>query len=141
MHKMKRNKGRLEYYSEKKKLLGHLDYSKQHAKGRLSAPERINLLFDPGTFVEIDALAQQDHYTRGIKPQPTPRDGIMVGYGKVKGRTVAAAAYDITMKGGSMGFVREWKMTRLKRMVAEQGIHFVLLNDGSGVRLEEEISS
>jgi len=132
---------RLKPYLEKKEELRKWDYSKQHAKGRLSAPERVNLLFDHGSFVEIGALAKQNQHTRGIKPEPTPRDGIVVGYGKVDGRIVGVAAYDNTVKGGSMGFVGEWKFTRMKRMAAEQGFPVVILCDGAGARLEEEISS
>ena len=128
-------------YQEKKRALRRIDYSKQHAKGRLSAIERVELLFDPGTFVEIGALAQQDQLTRSIKPGPTPRDGIVTGYGRVNGRIVFAGAYDITVKGGSMGFVGEWKLTRVKRLAMEQGCPLVLMCDGTGARLEEEISS
>ena len=128
-------------YQEKKRALSRMNYSKQHAKGRLSAIERVELLFDPGTFVEIGALAQQDQLTRSIKPGPTPRDGIVTGYGRVNGRIVFAGAYDITVKGGSMGFVGEWKLTRVKRLAMEQGCPLVLMCDGTGARLEEEISS
>lgn len=132
---------RLRPYREKKRALMRMDYARQHVRGRLSAIERVELLFDEGTFVEIGAMAQQDQLTRSIKPGPTPRDGIVTGYGRVNGRTVFAGAYDITVKGGSMGFVGEWKLTRVKRLAAEQGRPLVIMCDGTGARLEEEISS
>ncbi|MFH1350258.1 MAG: carboxyl transferase domain-containing protein [Pseudomonadota bacterium] len=126
---------------EKKEALKRIDYSKQHARGRLSASERVALLFDPDSFVEIGALAQQDQFHRGIKPEPTPRDGVIAGYGTVKGRRVGVGAYDFTVKGGSMGFVGEWKLTRIKRLVMEQGFPLVIFCDGTGARLEEEVTS
>ena len=132
---------RLRHYLDKKERVKQVDYSRQHARGRLSVVERVNLLFDPGTFVEIGILAQQDQLTRAVKPEDTPRDGILTGYGKVDGRTVGVGSYDITVKGGSMGAVGEWKMTRLKRMALEQGFPFVIMCDGTGARLEEEIRS
>ena len=102
---------------------------------------RVDLLFDPGTFVETGILARQDASYRGIKEDPTPRDGIVTGYGRINGRFAGVAAYDITVKGGSMGFVGEKKFNRIKDLALEQGFPIVILCEGTGARLEEEVSS
>ena len=131
----------LEPFAERKRALEQIDYSRRHAKGLLSARERVDLLFDPGTFLEIAPLARESDLAQHTKPGETPRDGIVVGYGRVDGRRVAVAAYDMAFRGGSMGKVCEWKFTRLKRLVQEQGVPLVILTEGTGARLEEEVSS
>ena len=131
----------LEPFAARKRALDRIDYSRRHAKGLLSARERVDLLFDAGSFLELAPLARESELARHTKPGETPRDGIVVGYGKVNGRRVAAAAYDMAFRGGSMGKVCEWKFTRLKRLVQEQGFPLVILTEGTGARLEEEVSS
>lgn len=131
----------LQPFLDKKQALENLDYSQRHAKGMLSAAERIELLFDKGTFTEIAPLARESDLAARTKPGETPRDSIVVGYGKIDGRTVGAAAYDIQYRAGSMGKVCEWKFTRLKRLILEQGFPLVILTEGTGARLEEEVSS
>lgn len=131
----------LQPFLDKKLALENLDYSKRHAKGLLSAAERIELLFDKGSFTEIAPLARESDTASTTKPGATPRDGIVVGYGKVNGRMVGAAAYDIQYRAGSMGKTCEWKFTRLKRLILEQGFPLVILSEGTGARLEEEVSS
>ncbi len=131
----------LQPFLDKKLALENLDYSKRHAKGLLSAAERIELLFDTGTFTELAPLARESDLAAATKPGETPRDGIVVGYGKVNGRMVGAAAYDIQYRAGSMGKTCEWKFTRLKRLILEQGFPLVILSEGTGARLEEEVSS
>ncbi|HBA32502.1 MAG TPA: acyl-CoA carboxylase subunit beta [Gammaproteobacteria bacterium] len=131
----------LQPFQEKKQTLDNLDYSKRHAKGLLSAMERVELLMDKGTFVEIAPLARECKTARETKPGGTPRDNIVVGYGQVNGRMVGVAAYDMQFRGGSMGKTAEWKFTRLKRFLLEQGFPLVILNEGTGARLEEEVAS
>ena len=128
-------------FAERKQALTAIDYSRRHARGQLSARERVDLLFDAGTFLELAPLARESELARDTKPGDTPRDGIVVGYGKVNGRRVAVAAYDMEFRGGSMGKVCEWKFTRLKRMVLDHGFPLVILTEGTGARLEEEVSS
>ncbi|MBV1931588.1 MAG: hypothetical protein KUG71_07715 [Porticoccaceae bacterium] len=131
----------LQPFLDKKLALENLDYSKRHAKGLLSAAERIELLFDKGSFTEIAPLARESDLAATTKPGETPRDGIVVGYGKVNSRMVGAAAYDIQYRAGSMGKTCEWKFTRLKRLIKDQGFPLVILSEGTGARLEEEVSS
>ena len=73
--------------------------AKQHAKGKLTARERLNLLLDPGTFVELDpfVLAQRDEL--GLSDERLPGDGVVIGFGKIDGRTVYAYALDFTVMG------------------------------------------
>ena len=132
---------RLQSYLKKKELVKQRDYSKQHAKGRLSPMERVELLFDPGTFVEMGMLAEQDLLTRRVKEESTPRDGHIVGYGKVNGRYVGVVADDITVKYGSLGRVGFRKIEGLGRLCTKQGFPLVWFLEGSGARLEDEESS
>jgi len=131
----------LQPFVDKKLALENLDYSKRHAKGLLSAAERLGLLFDSGKYTEIAPLARESDLAAATKPGKTPRDGIVVAYGKVNGRMVGAAAYDIQYRAGSMGKTCEWKFTRLKRLIKEQGYPLVILSEGTGARLEEEVNS
>jgi len=132
---------KLQKYIKLKQEVQNRDYSVQHRKNRLSAIERVQLLFDPGSFVEIGILAKQDVVGKSVKEEPTPRDGIVTGYGLINGRLAGVAAYDITVKGGSMGFVGEKKFNRVKELALEQGFPIIIMCDGTGARLEEEISS
>jgi len=131
----------LQPFLDKKQALDALDYSKRHARGMLSAKERVDLLVDEGSFTEIAPLARESDLASSTKPGETPRDGMVVGYGKVDGRMVGVAAYDMQFRGGSMGKVCEWKFTRLKRLIHEQKFPLIILCEGTGARLEEEVSS
>lgn len=105
--------------------------AKQHAKGRLSARERIDLLFDPGSFSEIGALAGGNH--PGGQPA-IAGDGIVGGTGKVHGHSVVTLAEDFTVKGGSIGHANAAKRTRLVRLALEQQLPLVIILDGAGER-------
>jgi len=131
----------LQRYLEMKEQIRNRDFSAQHDKNRLSAMERVDLLFDQGTFIETGILATQDICAKEIKKEPTPRDGIVTGYGRINGRFAGVAAYDVSVKGGSMGFVGERKFNRIKDLAREQGFPVIIMCDGTGARLEEEISS
>jgi propionyl-CoA carboxylase beta chain len=79
---------------------------KQHLKGKLTARERLNLLFDPGTFEELDAfVTPADHPIEFGRVERTYGDGVIVGHGKVNGRLVFGFAQDFTVMGGSLGYV------------------------------------
>src|SRR5207247_3394403 len=82
--------------------------AKQHEKGKLTVRERIDLLFDKGTFVELGFLAEQQPI-RGIEPSPdgSPADGVVTGHGEIDGRQVWVIAYDFTVMAGAMGGVGE----------------------------------
>ncbi|MEH6588449.1 MAG: carboxyl transferase domain-containing protein [Halioglobus sp.] len=104
---------------------------KQRAKGRLTARERIDRLFDGGTFMEIGALAGGNHPDGQAA---LAGDGIVGGTGKIHGRSAVAMAEDFTVKGGSIGHANAAKRTRLVRLALEQKLPLVIMLDGAGER-------
>lgn len=116
--------------------------AKQHARGKLTARERIALLFDEGTFVEFGILAHQHSmHTTDIQPDRTPADGVVTGEGLVDGRRVLCAAYDFTVMAGSMGMVGEQKVARLRQKALLYGLPMVWLLDSAGARIQEAAGS
>jgi acetyl-CoA carboxylase carboxyltransferase component len=124
--------------AQKEAMGGPERVARQRARGKLDARSRIQLLFDPGTFEELGGLAAQ----HGALPEeedpsrPTPADGVITGTGEVEGRPVAAAIYDFTVLGGSIGEVGERKVTRLRDLALKDRIPIVWLVDSAGARLE-----
>jgi acetyl-CoA carboxylase carboxyltransferase component len=111
---------------------------RQRSRGKLDARARLELLFDPGTFDELGLLAgsggkllEEDDPAR-----PSPADGVITGIGEIDGRPVAAAIYDFTVLGGSIGEVGERKVTRLRDLALKDRIPMVWLVDSAGARLE-----
>ena len=84
----------------------------QHAKGALTARERLALLYDGGEFTELGIHAGIHYAVRGLEDKEAPADGVITGYGRVDGRMVACAAYDFTVMAGSMGMSGEQKVAR-----------------------------
>ena len=82
---------------------GQAAIDKQHEKGKLTARERLDILFDEGTFVEINDLAESRIDDFGLDKKRVPGDGVITGYGKINGRTVFASSEDFTVIGGSLG--------------------------------------
>jgi acetyl-CoA carboxylase carboxyltransferase component len=118
--------------------------ARQHERGKLTARERIDLLFDPGTFVELGLLAHQQSM-RGNEvdpPEKTPADGVVTGHGMVEGRQVWAIAYDFTVMAGSMGAVGEaFKTARVREMAMRYRKPIVWLLDSAGARIQEAAGS
>lgn len=112
---------------------GQEKVAKQHEKGRYTARERIELLFDSGTFNEIGALAGSNH---PAGEPPLAGDGVVGGIGLVAERSVIALAEDFTVKGGSIGHVNSAKRTRLLRLALEQQLPLVVMLDGAGHRAD-----
>ncbi len=117
------------------------DADSQHKKGRLTARERIDLLFDPGTFNEIDTLVtpRYDVYMGGKKSRYG--DGVITGYGLINGRHAFAAAQDATVLGGSLGEMHANKIVKAMRMALEYGCPFIAINDSGGARIQEGVDS
>jgi acetyl-CoA carboxylase carboxyltransferase component len=116
--------------------------AQQHAKHKLTARERIDLLFDPRTFVEFGLLAHQHSMTGGVtEPERTPADGVLTGEGLVEGRRVYCAAYDFTVMAGSMGMIGEQKVARLRRKSMLNRLPMVWLLDSAGARIQEAAGS
>jgi acetyl-CoA carboxylase carboxyltransferase component len=110
---------------------------KQHARGKLSARERLTLFFDDGLYFEVGIHATQMGSSAGAdgKDKP-PADGVICGFGKVDGRLVCAAAYDFTVKGGSIGYSGEEKVTRLRSMALTGRWPMVWFIDSAGARID-----
>ena len=116
---------------------GPEEISKQHAAGKLSARERLDLLFDKGSFVEIGLLAHHQSTHPDMIQRHTPADGCITGYGKINGRTAACAAYDFTVMAGSIGYVQERKVDRLRELALKEKIPMLWLLDSAGARIQE----
>ena len=113
----------------------------QHAADKLTARERIALLIDDGTFVEL-GLHGRPHFSQAaMAGKDAPADGVITGYGKVDGRLAAVAAYDFTVMAGSMGMTGELKVTRLRELALTKRIPFVWLLDSAGARIQEAVGS
>src|ERR687884_268588 len=115
--------------------------AKQHAAGKLTARERIDLLVEPGTFTELGLHAGIHFSVRGLEDREAPADGVITGYGMVDGRWVAVAAYDFTVMAGSMGTTGEIKVARLRELALTKRMPFVWLLDSAGARIQEAVGS
>jgi methylmalonyl-CoA decarboxylase subunit alpha len=120
---------------------GQAKIDRQHAAGKLTARERIDLLIDAGTFTEIGIQAGIHHSVRGMEGKDAPADGVITGYGLVDGRHVAVCAYDFTVMAGSMGRSGEVKVTRLRELALTKRMPFVWLLDSAGARVQEAVGS
>src|SRR6187397_2343023 len=113
----------------------------QHERGKLTARERIDLLCDPGTFVEIGIHAGPHFAQRAMEGREAPADGVITGWGDVDGRPCCIAAYDFTVMAGSMGMTGELKVTRLREMALSKRMPFIWLLDSAGARIQEAAGS
>ena len=116
------------------------NYERQHSRGKLTARERIELLFDEDTFVETDAFMTSAPSAFG-KTKSVLGDGVICGYGKVHGRLVYAYSQDFTVLGGSLGSVHAEKIIRVQEYALKTGSPIVGLIDSGGARIQEGISS
>ncbi len=112
---------------------------KQHAKGKLTARERIDLLLDPGSFVEFDELARHRAHDFGIERNRPYGDGVVTGTGTVDGRPVAVYSHDFTVFGGSLGEVYGEKIVKVMDHAMKVGCPVVGINDGGGARIQEGV--
>lgn len=114
---------------------------KQHEKGKLTARERIDLLVDPGTFVEINPFIELRVKDFGLENQKGPGDGVVTGYGKVNGRPIYLFSQDFTVFGGALGEMHANKIANVMDLAAKNGAPFVGLNDSGGARIQEGVVS
>jgi acetyl-CoA carboxylase carboxyltransferase component len=113
----------------------------QHERGKLTARERIDLLVDPGTFVEIGIHAGPHFSQRAMEGKEAPADGVITGWGDVDGRPCCIAAYDFTVMAGSMGMTGELKVSRLRETALQKRMPFIWLLDSAGARIQEASGS
>ena len=120
---------------------GEKEVERQHSKGRLTAQERIDHLFDPGTFNEIDTLVtpRYEQYMDGRSSRYG--DGVITGFGLVNGRRVFAASQNAAVMGGSLGEMHANKIVKAMHMALKYGCPFIALNDSGGARIQEGVDS
>ncbi|MFS0635729.1 carboxyl transferase domain-containing protein [Mesobacillus foraminis] len=133
-----------ELYDRRRKIeLGGGDerIDRQHEKGKLTARERIDLLVDDGTFVELNPFIEHRSTDFGLENQKGPGDGVVTGYGKVNGRPVYLFSQDFTVFGGALGEMHAYKIAAVMDLAAKNGAPFIGLNDSGGARIQEGVVS
>jgi len=111
--------------------------ARHHQRGKLTARERLDLLFDRGSFVEVNRLAESQAVDFGMQTKKVPGDGVVTGFGTVDGRPVFAYAQDVTVLGGSVGTIHGEKICRIMDEALKVKAPLVALNDSGGGRLHE----
>jgi propionyl-CoA carboxylase beta chain len=114
---------------------------RQHAEGKLTARERVELLLDPGSFEELDKLVEHRCLDFGMADQKVPGDGVISGYGRIEGRPVFVFAQDFTVFGGSLSETNAKKICKVMDLALKTGAPVVGLNDSGGARIQEGVAS
>jgi len=132
----------LEQKKEQYRGMGGPDkVARQHSLGKLTVRERIERLFDPGTFLETGLLGHQQSQNPQMQGKFTPADGCVTGIGRIDGRRVCLVAYDFTVMAGSMGMVGELKAARMRELALRERMPIVWLIDSAGARIQEAAGS
>src|SRR5215831_4381303 len=132
----------LEKNRERARIGGGTDKtSEQHARGKMTARERIDALVDPGTFVEVDRLALHQTTDFGMAERRILGDGVVTGYATVGGRPIYLFSHDFTVFGGSLGEIFARKVTKIMDLALKTGCPIVGLNDSGGARIQEGVVS
>jgi propionyl-CoA carboxylase beta chain len=131
----------LELQEQAEKSGGQERIDKQHTAGKLTARERIELLLDPGTFVELDKLKTHRCVDFDMDKKKIPGDGVITGYGKIEGRQVFVFSQDFTVFGGSLSGAFAEKVCKVMDMAARTGAPIIGLNDSGGARIQEGVVS
>jgi propionyl-CoA carboxylase beta chain len=135
-------RARLEEFDRRAELGGgEARQARQHDAGKLTARERIDLFFDPGSFREIDKLVTHRCLDFGMDKQLIPGDGVVAGQGLVDGRSVYAFAQDFTVFGGSLSETNAAKIVKVMDLAVRNGAPVVGLNDSGGARIQEGVLS
>jgi acetyl-CoA carboxylase carboxyltransferase component len=120
---------------------GEKRVQQQHAQGKLTARERVDLLFDPGTFQETDLFVRHRSINFGMDQVTIPADGVITGYGQVDGRTVCVFSQDFTAKGGTLGEMHARKICRIMDLAMKMKAPMVGLLDSGGARIQEGVNA
>ena len=115
--------------------------ARQHARGRMTARERLNLLLDKGSFREMDVFVTHDSQDFGLAEQKIPGDGVVTGYGTINGRLVFVYSQDFTVFGGSVSRTHAHKICKIMDMAVKNGAPIIGLNDSGGARIQEGVHS
>jgi propionyl-CoA/long-chain acyl-CoA carboxylase carboxyl transferase subunit len=121
--------------------VGEAAVEKTHAKGKLTARERILALLDEDSFVELDALAKHRSTNFGLQENRPLGDGVVTGYGTIDGRDVCIFSQDATVFGGSLGEVYGEKIVKVQELAIKTGRPLIGINDGAGARIQEGVVS
>ncbi|MBV8191273.1 MAG: acyl-CoA carboxylase subunit beta, partial [Alphaproteobacteria bacterium] len=113
----------------------------QHAKGRLTARERLDVLLDPGSFEELDMYVEHNAVDFGMADKRIPGDGVVTGFGTIKGRLVFVFSQDFTVFGGSLSEAHAEKICRVMDQAMKVGAPVIGLNDSGGARIQEGVAS
>src|SRR4030042_3144778 len=147
--RLKRNKeasmssmhDKIAYFEQRReqlKLGGGLQaIEKQHAQGKLTARERIDKLFDPGSFVELNIFTKSQATALGRDKKKTPADGMIIGYGKINGRLCCVFASDFTVIAGTLGEAHSKKVAKIADWAAQMRVPLLALFDSTAARLHE----
>ncbi len=120
---------------------GRTRVEKQHQSGKQTARERIEMLLDKDTFVEVDGFVESRIDDFDLDKRRVPGDGVVTGYGKIDGRLVFVASEDFTVIGGTLGEYHSFKICRIQDMAMQMKAPLICINDSGGARIEEGISS
>jgi propionyl-CoA/long-chain acyl-CoA carboxylase carboxyl transferase subunit len=115
--------------------------AKQHAKGKKTARERIDMLLDPGSFVELDELARHRSTNFGLEKNRPYGDGVVTGHGTIDGRPVCVFSQDVTVFGGALGEVYGEKIVKVMDLAIKTGRPIIGINEGGGARIQEGVVS
>jgi len=120
---------------------GEKAVAKQKEEGKLTARERLDLLFDPGTFREIDMFVTHRCTNFGMEKVEVPSDGVVTGHGMVDGRPVFAFSQDFTSRAGSLGEMHAKKICKVMDLALKAGVPFIGMNDSGGARIQEGVDA
>ncbi len=138
-------KNKLDELSQKKVTAGlgggEAKIKDQHAKGKLTARERIELLVDEGSFDEIGMFVKHRATDFGLDKQNYPGDGVVTGFAKIGGRPIALFSQDFTVFGGSLSETHAEKIVKIMKLAMKAGIPVIGLNDSGGARIQEGVNS
>ncbi len=120
---------------------GEKRIAKQHEKGKMTARERLELLFDEGSFIELDQFVKHRCTNFGQEKKDLPAEGVVTGYGTVDGRLVYAFAQDFTVEGGSLGEMHAKKIWKVQDLAMKMGAPIIGINDSGGARIQEAVDA
>ena len=120
---------------------GEKRVEKQHAKGKMTARERLEKLFDEGSFIELDQFVKHRCTNFGQEKKDLPAEGVVTGYGTVDGRLVYAFAQDFTVEGGSLGEMHAKKIWKVQDLAMKMGAPIIGINDSGGARIQEAVDA
>ena len=115
--------------------------ARQHARGKLSARERLDVLLDEGSFVELDRFVEHRCTDFGLADRRIPGDGVITGYGRIDGRTVYVFSQDFTVFGGSLSEAHAGKIVKILDLATRNGTPIIGINDSGGARIQEGVAS